>query len=131
MARAGESLKTAKERAAEASEQAAEAKTAAREVRAERAAHRQTKAELEQTRLEITSTRQALVTAQSEVQHYASALPAMAYCPACRGYTPRSEWDERPAEGGVVHVYHTKHGYQPKATLTKLPSVMFMRGGTK
>jgi hypothetical protein len=121
--KAGEGLKTAKARAVDAKETAAD-------LREERAAHNKTKAELAQARREIASTRQDLATAQSEVQHYASALPTMAYCPACRGYAPRSEWDERPAEGGVVHVYHTKHGYQPKATLTKLPSVMFLRGGT-
>jgi hypothetical protein len=79
----------------------------------------------------MASAQQALVTAQSEQQRYASVLPTMAYCPACRDYAPRSEWDEHPAEGGVVYVYHTKHGYQPKARFGKLPSVMFMRGGTK
>jgi hypothetical protein len=122
--KAGERLATAKE-------QAADAKEAANELRNERAAHNKTKAELAQVRREIASTRQELATAQSEQQRYAEALPTMAYCPACRDYAPRDEWDERPAEGGIVHIYHTKHGYQPKATFTKLQSVMFWRGGTK
>jgi len=122
--KAGEGLKTAKARAADAKETAAE-------LREERAAHNKTKAELAQARREITSTRQDLATAQSEQQRYAAALPTMAYCPACRDLAPRNEWDEKPAEGGVVHVYHAKHGYQPRATIMKLQSVMFWRGGSK
>ena len=122
--KAGESLKTARERAADAKETAAE-------LRDERAAHNKTKAELTQARRDIASARQALATAQSEQQRYASALPTMAYCPACRDYVARTEWDEQPAEGGLVHVYHNKHGYQPKPTFTKLQSVMFWRGGSK
>jgi hypothetical protein len=127
--KAGERLKTAKDQATDAREQAADAKEAVSQLKAERAAHRQTKALLEQARLEIASTQQALGTAQAEQQRYASALPTMAYCPGCRDYVPRSEWDEQPAEGGVVHVYHVKHGYQPKPAFTKLQSVMFWRGG--
>ncbi|MGD0861903.1 MAG: hypothetical protein ABSA21_03995 [Candidatus Limnocylindrales bacterium] len=122
--KARESLKTAKERAADAKETAGE-------LREERSAHNKTKAELAQARREMASTRQEVATAQSEQQRYAAALPTMAYCPACRDFAPRDEWDERPAEGGIVHVYHTKHGYQPKATLMKLQSVMFLRGGSK
>jgi hypothetical protein len=122
--KAAESLKTAKERATDAKE-------AAGELRNERAAHNKTKAELAQAQRDLSATRQALVEAQAEAQYYASVLPTMAYCPACRDYAPSEEWDERPAEGGVVHVYHSKHGYQPKATFTKLPSVMFWRGGSK
>lgn len=122
--KAGDSLKTAKDQASDAKEVASELKT-------ERAAHNKTKAELAQARREIASTRQALATAQSEQQRNAAALPTMAYCPGCRDYAPRDEWDERPAEGGIVHVYHTKHGYQPRGTFTKLQSVMFWRGGSK
>jgi hypothetical protein len=122
--KAAESLKTAKD-------QAADAKEAASELKTERAAHNKTKAELAQARRDLVATQQALAAAQADAQYYASVLPTMAYCPACRDYAPSEEWDERPAEGGVVHVYHSKHGYQPKATFTKLPSVMFWRGGSK
>jgi hypothetical protein len=122
--KAGERLATAKEHAADAKE-------AANELRNERAAHKQTKADLAQARRDLAAIQQALAIAQSEQQRYAAALPTMAYCPGCRDYAPRDEWDERPAEGGIVHVYHTKHGYQPKGTFTKLQSVMFWRGGSK
>jgi hypothetical protein len=122
--KASENLKTAKERAADAKETAAE-------LRAERAVHNKTKAELAQTRREIASTRQALSTAQSEQQRYASALPTMAYCPGCEEYVPRTEWAEQPVEGGIVHVYHTKHRYQLKPAFMKTQSVMFWRGGSK
>ena len=122
--KAGESLKTAKE-------QVAEARTATSELRAERAAHKQTKADLAQVRRELAGTQQALATAQSEQQRYASALPTMAYCPACEKYVPRTEWAEQAASDGFIHVYHTKHGYQPKQTFTKQLSVLFWRGGTK
>ncbi len=121
--KANEGLRTAEERGAEAKDTAAG-------LRDERAAHRKTKTELVRARREIASAQQAVATAQSEQQDYASALPTMAYCPACRDYAPRSEWDERPDEEGVVHVYHAKHGYQPKATFTKPQSVMFWRGGS-
>src|ERR1035437_5433909 len=122
--KAGESLKAAKE-------QAAESKGAATELRTERAAHKQTKADLARARRELADTQQTLATAQSEQQRYASALPTMAYCPDCEKYGPRSEWAEQPAADGFIHVYHTKHGYQPKQTFTKQLSVMFWRGGTK
>lgn len=122
--KASEGLRTAKERAADAKETAAE-------LREERAAHNKAKAELAQARREIASTRQDLATAQSEQQRYASALPTMAYCPGCEKYVPRTEWAEQPVEGGIVHVYHAKHGYQLKPAFTKTQSVMFWRGGSR
>ncbi len=122
--RAGESLKAAKERAANAKEAAAE-------LRAERAAHNKTKAELAQARREMASTLEALTAAQSELQRYASSLPTMAYCRECDKFVPLTEWSERAAEGGVVHVYHNKHEYRPRGSITKYATVMFMRGGTK
>ena len=120
--KASEGLRTAKERAADAKE-------TADELKSERTAHNKTKAELAQARRELASARQALAAAQSETQRYAAALPTMAYCPGCEKYVPESEWAEQPVEGGLVHVYHAKHGYQPKPALLKTQSVMFWRGG--
>ncbi len=120
--KASEGLATAKERAAGAKE-------AAGDLRAERAAHAKTRSDLAQTQQEIASVRQALANAQAELQRYAAALPTMAYCPDCQKYVPRSEWAEQAAEGGVVHVYHSKHDYRPKGSITKYPSVLFWRGG--
>jgi inorganic triphosphatase YgiF len=122
--KASESLKIARERAANAKETAAE-------LRAERAAHKKSRAGLAQARREVTSARQALTTAQSEQQRYASALPTMAYCPGCGKLVPRTEWAEQPADGGGAYVYHAKHGFQVKATFTKPQSVMFSIGGAK
>jgi|ERR1035437_369364 DNA repair exonuclease SbcCD ATPase subunit len=121
--KASEVLKAAKEHVGEA-------KTAAGELKSERAAHKQTKADLAQVKRELADTQQALATAQFEQQRYASALPTMAYCPACEKYVPRTEWAEQAAADGFIHIYHTKHGYQPKQTFTKQLSVMFWRGGT-
>ncbi|MGD0247740.1 MAG: hypothetical protein ABSB75_01680 [Candidatus Limnocylindrales bacterium] len=130
-AKAGESLKAAKGQVEDAKGQAADAKTTARELRAERAAHRRTEAELEQAQVEGASATDALAEAQSELQRYASALPTMAYCPDCGKFVPPTEWSEQAAEGGVVHVYHSKHEYRPKGSMTKYPTVMFWRGGSK
>lgn len=122
--KASESLKTAKD-------QAAGAKEAASELKMERAAHNKTKAELTQARRELSATRQALVEAQAEAQYYASVLPTVAYCPGCEKYVPSTEWARQTVEGGIVHVYHAKHGYQPKETFTKSRSVMLWLGESK
>jgi hypothetical protein len=122
--KASESLKTAKA-------QAAGAKEAANELTMERAAHNKTKAELTQARRDLALTQQTLAEAQADAQHYASVLPTMAYCPSCEKYVPSSEWAEQPVEGGIVHVYHAKHGYQPKETFTKSRSVMLWWGESK
>jgi chromosome segregation ATPase len=130
-ARAVESLRTAKEQVSDAKEQAADAKSAARELRSERSAHRQTNSELEQVVVELTATQQALESAQSDLQWYEAALPTAAYCRECDKFVPRTEWAEQVADDGVVHVYHNKHQYRPKGTITKWPTVMFWRGGSK
>lgn len=131
-AKAAESLKAAKEQAAGAREQASAAKETASDLRAERAAHNKTKAELARAQNQLASAEQALAAAQSEQQRYASALPTVAYCHECGKFVPQSEWSEQAAEGGVVHVYHSKHEYRPKGSfMTKYPTVMFWRGGSK
>jgi chromosome segregation ATPase len=130
-ARAVESLKTAKEQVSDAKEHAADAKSAARELRTERSAHRQTSSDLEQVVAELTATQQALESAQSELQRYAAALPTAAYCRECDKFVPNTEWAEQVAHDSVVHVYHNKHQYRPKGTITKWPTVMFWRGGSK
>jgi hypothetical protein len=122
--KASESLKTAKD-------QAADAKEAASELRNERAAHNKTKAELAQARRDLALTHQTLVKAQADAQYYASVLPTMAYCPGCQKYVPSTEWAKQPVEGGIVHIYHAKHGYQPKETFTKSRSVMLWLGESK
>jgi DNA repair exonuclease SbcCD ATPase subunit len=131
VAKAAESLKAAKEQAAAAREQASGAKETVAELKAERAAHNKTKAELAQAKREIATAGMALASAQSDLQRYASALPTMAYCPDCGKFVPATQWSERAAKGGVVHVYHSKHEYRPKGSITKYPSVMFWRGGTE
>lgn len=130
-AKAAEGLKVAKEQAAGAREQASAAKETAADLQAERAAHNKTKAELAQAQRELASARQGLASAQSEQQRYASALPTMAYCRECDRFVPPTEWSERTADGGVVHVYHSKHEYRPKGSMIKYATVMFWRGGSK
>lgn len=124
LSKAAESLKTAKD-------QAAYAKEAANELKIERAAHNKTKAELAQAQRDLALTQQTLAEAQADAQYYASVLPTMAYCPGCQKYVPSSEWAEQPDEGGLVHVYHAKHGYHPKMAFRATQSVMFWRGESK
>ena len=62
------------------------------------------------------------------VQRYESALPAMAYCPGVRSTCHKLRWAEQPAEGGIVHVYHAKHGYQLKAAFPKTQSGHLLAG---
>ncbi len=103
------------------------AKAATAHLRDERAALKLARADLRQAKQDLAGARQDLAAAQAEGRRLAALVPHVAYCPACSKYVSEEEWAAQAAGQGVVHVYHQRHGYRAKGSITQYPSVLFWR----